>query len=182
MNRADLMDELALTALGQYFMDSFYRRASIYKVKSLPRKSCTHLCPFSLLISMPGMRWNFNGAFIGVLETALPAAPAAEDNDNRSLVFSTFLATPLLPSGPSYTEEKFSGNTEVGNNSGSIGQAIDAYAHHVVVDSLGSILFADLQGMHVRTAITVVMDIKMVLAGIIGPGNTVVLFDPQAHT
>ena len=38
------------------------------------------------------------------------------------------------------------------------------------------------QSYSVRTAITIVVDIKMVLTGIIGPGKTVVLFDPQAHT
>lgn len=127
------------------------------------------------------MRWNVDGAFVGVLETALPPPPANQDDDNRSLVYSTFLATPLLSSGPSYKEEKFSGNMEVGNNSGSIGNAVDAYAHHIVVDSLGTVLFVDLQGMHAFT-----MMISLILCprltGIIGPGSSVVFFDPQAHT
>jgi len=97
---------------------------------------------------MPGMRWNVDGAFVGWLETPPPPPPKETDDDNRTFIYSTFLATPLLSSGPSYTEMKFSGNTEIGNNTGAIGHAVDAYAHHTVVDSLGSVLFADLQGTH----------------------------------
>lgn len=90
------------------------------------------------------MRWNVNNAFVGKLD--VPILPSVTDEDNRSLLFTTFLATPLLPSGPSFKEQKFSGNTEVGRNSGTIGQAVDAFAHHVVVDSQKTCVFADLQG------------------------------------
>jgi myosin-heavy-chain kinase len=83
-----------------------------------------------------------------VLESPLPLPPKELDDDDQSLIYSTFLATLLLPTGPSYKEMKFSGNTEVGDNSRAIGHAVDTYAHHTVVDSLGTVLFADLQGMH----------------------------------
>lgn len=89
------------------------------------------------------MKWNVEGAFVGLLEDPLPRATG---DDNQSLLFSTFLATPLLPSGPSFKEEKFSGNSDVGENPGKVGEAIDAFAHHVVVDSFQTVLFADLQG------------------------------------
>lgn len=92
------------------------------------------------------MQWNVDGAFVGVLESALPSLPADQDDD-QSLLYLTFLAIRLLPSGPLYKEEKFSSNTEVGKNSGTIGHAIDAYAHHIVIDSLSTVMFADLQGM-----------------------------------
>lgn len=95
MNNSDLIDELALLHLGQYFMETFYARALFYKVKALPR-----------------MSWNMQGSFIGTLETPPPQAPDNYDDDKRSLVFSTFLATAILPYGPSFKEIKFSGNTE----------------------------------------------------------------------
>jgi len=91
------------------------------------------------------MRWNTEGAFVGRLTEPLPPRDNP-DEDNRSLIFTTFLAAPILPSGPSYKEIKFSGNTEVGQNSGTIGHALDTFAHHVVVDSQKSVLFVDLQG------------------------------------
>lgn len=93
------------------------------------------------------MQWNVSGAFIGELEAAVPCLPINPDDDCRSLLFSTFLATAVLPSGPLFTEEKFSGNDEAGKNSGAIGEAVDAFAHHVVVTSQGTVLFADLQGI-----------------------------------
>jgi hypothetical protein len=92
------------------------------------------------------MSWNVLGSFVGTLETPVAPAPCDLSLDTRSLVFSTFLASSILPSGPSFKEVKFSGNAEVGYNSGTIGQAIDAFAHHVVVTSKGTVLFADLQG------------------------------------
>jgi len=39
MNNSDLIDELALLHLGQYFMETFYARALFYKVKALPSRS-----------------------------------------------------------------------------------------------------------------------------------------------
>ena len=37
-NTEDLMNELALMSLGQYFLDSFYKWAKVYKVQGLPHK------------------------------------------------------------------------------------------------------------------------------------------------
>jgi hypothetical protein len=68
------------------------------------------------------------------------------EKDNRSLIFATFLATPLLSTGGLYTERKFSGCDEAGDNADDIGRAVDAFAHHVLVDSMGSIVLTDLQG------------------------------------
>jgi len=45
-----------------------------------------------------------------------------------------------------YTEWKFSGSTTAGHSIDVVGSAIDAYAHHVLVDSSGMLLLTDLQG------------------------------------
>lgn len=92
------------------------------------------------------MRWNAADAFVGTVETPLPDHPPGDQKDNRTLIFPHFLATPLLPSGSQYREIKFSGNEDIGNNTDKVGEAIDAYAHHIVADSYGDVLFADLQG------------------------------------
>ena len=92
------------------------------------------------------MSWNVHGSFVGTLETPQSRAPVNLDHDTRSLVFSTFLASSILPTGPLFKEVKFSENTEVGCNTGTVGHAVDAFAHHVVVTSKGTVLFADLQG------------------------------------
>lgn len=38
LNQRDMIAELRLLALGQYFLDAFYRRAKAYHVKGLPGK------------------------------------------------------------------------------------------------------------------------------------------------
>lgn len=147
LNRTDLTDELALLSLGQYFVDAFYERTKFVGLKGLPGKY-RFVCVAAVhaLIAFLEMKWNVDGAFLGELEVAVPRAPVNSDDDDRSLLFSTFLAVAVLPSGLLYTEEKFSGNVEAGKNSGSIREAVDAFAHHVVVTSQGTVLFADLQG------------------------------------
>jgi len=62
-------------------------------------------------------------------------------------VFDTFLAAPLLQTTGVYTEQKFSGSDEAGNNVDTIGHAIDAYAHHILVNTYGTFLLTDLQGV-----------------------------------
>ncbi|KZP06765.1 hypothetical protein FIBSPDRAFT_763888, partial [Athelia psychrophila] len=133
-NQNDLLDELALLSLGQWFLDSFYKLSIIY-IKAHN--------------SFLAMKWNTTDTFVGTVVTAVtPIAgrPAAGEKDNRTLLFPDFLVTPLLPSGSQYREVKFSGNEDFGNNTDPVGEAVDAYAHHTVADSFGDVLFADLQG------------------------------------
>lgn len=54
---------------------------------------------------------------------------------------------PLLDMSGLYTERKFSGSTTAGHSVDVVGSAIDAYAHHVLVDSDGTLLLTDLQCM-----------------------------------
>jgi hypothetical protein len=84
---------------------------------------------------------------VGTVVSELDPAPAAGDEDSRTLLFDTFLAAPLLSTTGLYTEQKFSGNDGISENIDMVGQVIDAYAHHVLVDSCGTILLTDLQGM-----------------------------------
>ncbi|KAG1781368.1 kinase-like domain-containing protein, partial [Suillus placidus] len=150
-NVKDLSDELCLLYKAQYFMDSFYRRAHAHNVKNLPSKHTST------------MKWNAEGAFIGTLVDPLPRGPTDGTNDNRNLIYDVFLATPLLSTGSLYREVKFSGNEQPGNNEDMIGCVVDAYSHHVLVDSCFKTLISDIQG-------------------IIALDHTVRLFDPQAHT
>ena len=93
------------------------------------------------------IRWNFFGAFLGsVAASDIQDAPSQGVDDQRSLLFPDFLATPLLSTKGLYNERKFSGSEEAGNNGDDIGRAIDCFAHHVLVDSKGSLVLTDLQG------------------------------------
>jgi hypothetical protein len=86
------------------------------------------------------IRWNSSGAFVGTVTVPL--------DGTSSLIFKTFLAAPLLDMSSSlYVERKFSGSTTAGRSIDVVGSAIDAYAHHVLVDSGGLLLLTDLQGM-----------------------------------
>ncbi|KAF5390763.1 hypothetical protein D9757_004414 [Collybiopsis confluens] len=103
------------------------------------------------------------------LHMHVPAGPLpVEDNsqeDTRSLLYDTFLVVPLLPSGAFYQERKFSGNAEPGQNEQDfIGCVVDTFAHHVVDESNGDYMLADIQGL------------------ISSDKSSILLFDPQAHT
>ncbi|KAF8055541.1 hypothetical protein FPV67DRAFT_1458558 [Lyophyllum atratum] len=144
-NLIDLTAELRLLALGQYFAESFAARAS------------------SKGVDIPSIRWNFRDAFLGTVTSGLLPEPTAGMQDTRSLVFTSFFAAPLLNMRGLYTERKFSGCDTAGDNVDTIGRAIDAYAHHILVDTDGDLLMTDLQG-------------------VVGPDKEVILFDPQAHS
>ena len=73
--------------------------------------------------------------------------PHIGEEDLRSLSFPTFLVAPLVATTGLYTERKFSGSDAAGNNLDEVGRVVDAYAHHVLVDSQGSYLLTDLQGL-----------------------------------
>ena len=99
-------------------------------------------------LSMLDICWNFEGAFLGTVEASkIGSAPEEGEKDNRPLIFTTFLAAPFIATTGLYTERKFSGGDEAGNNIDDVGQAIDAFAHHVLVDSVGSMVLTDLQGL-----------------------------------
>ncbi|KAF8495824.1 hypothetical protein JB92DRAFT_3146908 [Gautieria morchelliformis] len=146
-NQRDLHNELHLLAWGQYFLDSFFERVRKYSAKNIP-----------------DIKWNADDAFLGCLVEPLAEVPAHE-RSKQSLLYSTFLATPLLPFpvGPGGMEQKISGNGEVGENTDHVGIWVDAYTHHTLVDSEGGYLFVDIQGFKYSD-------------------KCLVLFDPQAHT
>ncbi|KIJ98777.1 hypothetical protein K443DRAFT_103331 [Laccaria amethystina LaAM-08-1] len=143
-NSIDLIAELRLLALGQYFANSFKSR-----VRVMGAVVETSIC------------WNFEGAFIGKVTSGMLPHPADGEEDNRSLIYPIFLAAPLITTTGLYTERKFSGSDQAGNNNDEVGRVMDAYSHHVLVDSNGFLLLSDLQ---------------------VGPDKEVILFDPQAHS
>ncbi|KAG6848070.1 hypothetical protein H0H93_003661 [Arthromyces matolae] len=154
LNLVDLTAELRLMALGQFFSNSFKRRAEMHGVE------------------IPSLRWNFANAFLGSVTSDLQSPPEGDEKDTRSLLFPEFLAAPLLLTRGLYSERKFSGCEEAGNNKDPIGAAVDAYAHHVLVDSEGTYLMTDLQDN-----IT-----QCIASGVVGPDQEIILYDPQAHS
>ncbi|KAF8531372.1 kinase-like domain-containing protein, partial [Gautieria morchelliformis] len=154
-NQCDLRNELHLLAWGQYFLDSLI---------FTPSGGSTRSHVFNLTCwSSYHIKWNADDAFLGCLVEPLAEVPAHE-RSKQSLLYSTFLATPLLPFpvGPGGMEQKISGNSEVGENTDHVGIWVDAYTHHTLVDSEGEYLFVDIQGIY--------------------SDKRLVLFDPQAHT
>ena len=75
-----------------------------------------------------------------------PQSPDANAADERAVLFRTFLASPLIKKSSGYNEKKFSGALQIGHNSTVIGRAVDAFAHHVLLDSLRTCILVDLQG------------------------------------
>lgn len=94
----------------------------------------------------PGIEWNVNGTFVGKVTSNIPPRPADHSTDDRTLVFKTFLAAPLLSCDGLYEERKFCGNTDIPENEDPLGLAIDAYIHHALLDSGTTVLLSDLQG------------------------------------
>ncbi|KAF8514687.1 kinase-like domain-containing protein [Hysterangium stoloniferum] len=111
--------------------------------------------------NIPALRWNTEDTFIGNLIDEVEDTTNFSESCEPTIHWNAFLAVPLLPKPT--RKVKFSGNTEAGNNMNRLGMYVDAFAHHTVIDSVGEFIFADLQGF-------------------IYVNNTVVLFDPQAHS
>ncbi|KAF8531545.1 kinase-like domain-containing protein [Gautieria morchelliformis] len=131
-NERLLLQGLIALTTADYFMQSFHRRAIHYSV------------------DLPSLQFNSKGAFLGVVETGKISPRPEVGPDHHTLSNYTFLATPLLP-GDHRNLHKYSGSLVVGHNGNTgIGAAIDAFAHHVVVDSSRSVLVCDLQGFLIK--------------------------------
>jgi hypothetical protein len=57
---------------------------------------------------------------------------------------------PLLQTKGIYTERKFSGNEEIGFNDDHAGQVVDAFAHHILEETGGRFMMADIQGIYIQ--------------------------------
>ena len=90
------------------------------------------------------MRFNAIGTFIGRVNPDKIQPKRSSPIDYRSLQYPVFLASPFL----SGAFHKYSGSEETGHNGNNgLGAAVDAFAHHVVVDSGETVLLCDLQGI-----------------------------------
>ncbi|TFK37946.1 hypothetical protein BDQ12DRAFT_606691, partial [Crucibulum laeve] len=120
MNEQDLHAEMEVAVLAQYLLDSFY-------------------CHGEGLV----IKWNL--PFFGTL---LDHSAVADINTlhSRSLLWKDFLVAPLLIIGGEYKEIKFSGTEDFSPNTNVIGQTINTYVHHTLIDSGGTLLLADVQG------------------------------------
>jgi myosin-heavy-chain kinase len=146
-NADDLIKELKILLIAQYFLDTFKKRATSWGYMSLPN-----------------LEFNAGGAFVGTVANDIDLPVSAGDFDDRSLIYRTFLAAPLLPFGkPGYKEDKWSGTNQTGDNQTATGCVLAAFAHHSVVDSNKTCLLVDLQGL-------------------VSPDGSITLIDPQAHT
>ncbi len=92
---------------------------------------------------MIAIRFNITDTFVGEVESS-DLHKCAEDKSG--LVWPMFLVAPLLPMKGLYQQRKFSGSAQIGQNEDAVGQAADAFAHHIFEDSQGEIMFADIQG------------------------------------
>ncbi|KAJ3871312.1 kinase-like domain-containing protein, partial [Lentinula edodes] len=134
LNKAGLHAELDLLTQGNGFAQSFKLRALAAGVK------------------VPDLKYNAENAFIGTIDSSLAARPlpiddmAVESNEESSLLFDTFLVVPLLQTKGVFTERKFSGNTQTGDNTDYIGEVVDAFAHHVLEETSRTFMLADIQG------------------------------------
>ena len=91
------------------------------------------------------LRWN--KPFVGKISDDDYIAEALKPSAERICLWPHFLAAPLLPFNLSGWEEvKLCGNLDVPANTSIIGCAVDAYVHHTLVDSGGTLLLADIQG------------------------------------
>ncbi|EGN92481.1 hypothetical protein SERLA73DRAFT_65663, partial [Serpula lacrymans var. lacrymans S7.3] len=140
-NEEDLIQELHLFHLAEYFLESFYKRAKLYSV-NLPRKHS----------------WNAKGTFVGMVTTEIPRKPTDGSEDDCTLLFKTFLAAPLLLCDGLYKERKFCGNTDITQNEDSLGLVIDAYVYHTLLDSGKTVLLSDLQGIIAPNATVTLFD------------------------
>ncbi|TFK31033.1 hypothetical protein BDQ12DRAFT_672161, partial [Crucibulum laeve] len=142
MNEQDLHAEMEVAVLAQYLLDSFYCHGE------------------GLGLKLPVIKWNL--PFFGTL---LDHSAVADINTlhSRSLLWKDFLVAPLLIIGGEYKEIKFSGTEDFSPNTNVIGQTIDAYVHHTLIDSGGTLLLADVQG-------------------VLSPQKELTLFDPQGHS
>ncbi|KIM57257.1 hypothetical protein SCLCIDRAFT_130887, partial [Scleroderma citrinum Foug A] len=127
-NVEDLIQELHLLHLADYFLASFYQQAKVH------------------CVNLPRIAWNVKGAFIGTV-TAQILLKSMDNDDDCTLLFKTFLAAPFLSCDGLYVERKFCGNTDIPQNEDRLGLAIDAYIHHTLLNSGKTVLLSDLQGV-----------------------------------
>jgi len=88
---------------------------------------------------------------------------------------------PLILIDLMHQEKKFSGTREAGKNGETfLGTALDAYAHHVLDDSSGMFLLADIQGKY----IVLIGDIEShIRLGVVSSNDdSVILMDPNLHS
>jgi len=101
--------------------------------------------------------WNSHDIFIARLKTT-------QQVEAQILPFEHFLCTPLLVHGDDkHRYKKYCGNRTACSNSDSISEVLSAFTHHTYIQSSGTTIFADFQGIS-------------------QPNGNFILFDPQFHS
>lgn len=86
--------------------------------------------------------------------------------------------------GGLYKERKFCGNDGMTEDKDEVSLLVQAFMHHVVVDSHGQYLLTDLQGtVFLSSFLTSSVELIVKLGVVYPPPNwSIRLYDPQAHT
>ncbi|GJJ06527.1 hypothetical protein Clacol_000719 [Clathrus columnatus] len=137
-NSKNLYNQMVLLTWGDFFLDGFYNLAKSVNYQGLPQ-----------------MTWNLKKSFLGTCITIIDSEGGntnKSDSDKlQAIRYSDFLATLLITSYGN--EVRFSGTDAPGTSKDHIGHCVDTFAHHTIVDSLGEMLFVDLQALTLVPAI-----------------------------
>ncbi|KAJ7501651.1 hypothetical protein B0H11DRAFT_2371922 [Mycena galericulata] len=108
-----------------------------------------------LKVPLPPFRFNLDDTILGVLEPL-------DDAENK-LPHVHFLATPLLPCGPvDQPIQKFTGNADCGPApTDALTMALHSFSHFVAIYTNNDAILCDLQGIHDRKKVMVLIDPQM---------------------
>ena len=92
------------------------------------------------------LQFNAADTFLGTAIDEVADHPKEGEPDTRTIVYRTFLAAPYIARADGFIECKWSGTNQAGDNKDPVGIAIDAFAHHTLINSNYTAVLVDLQG------------------------------------
>jgi hypothetical protein len=177
-NEQEIRKELRNLCLTTCFATSFKRRHDVHGITpewGKPASLATHQRDLIIncRVYLSDLQAKTEGAFIGEIisplvdgkSPSLDSAGIQDDSPSEPSRFYPlpsqrrhFLALPFINIEPNsaedgWVEHKWSGSDGIGYNPGQCcGEFIDTFAHHVLEESKGELLLADIQGrIHVST-------------------------------
>lgn len=171
-----LQAEYALLCIADAFKAEFDSNVKMNKVGNVPSTLSLHFQRLSTSKSRfrcVGFYFNFKDSIFG--ELVPPASGCCR------LPHRHFIATPLLPCGPSDPPiDKYTGNGSVGPANNDLTKAIHAFVHFTLTASQNSLLLCDLQGQCYVQLFFELFDVFIL--GTLDFKGVPCLIDPQAHT
>jgi hypothetical protein len=92
------------------------------------------------------LQFNTTGAFLGMAVDKVANHPKESEPDPRTILYETILAAPYISILDGFSERKWLGTNQAGDNKNCFGAVIDAFAHHTLIDSNSTAVLVDLQG------------------------------------